>query len=697
MNSIGSIYSVYHRVPSPPVFRAALEEGWEHEIDSSPQLSRYQPYLYQHTKRYYEGPSGLINIAPIIAQSSARDTANQKDDIGHLDGKVLSNRHKSSTLSPLAKPFYPSPKNIPLTYQYKPLIKHSDFRLVDILLDRDAIINCKISNESLDELPSYLAVSYAWGNPSKTQQIRLNGHIMFIAVSLHGVLKALREEALRQGELGQKAEPVRIWADALCINQEKEDERTQQIRLMTDIYSKAKFVAIWLGPEEDDSDKAIHLLHDLSKLGMGGLAAIASLYERDYWQRLWVVQEVSNAKSIKVYCGSTIFPWEVYSHATQTFNQVKRFLDYYIPCWWKNGKRRAASLNPFSYTQILAYQGPGSLPNLSGRSFLDVLRACRSKLASDPKDKVFGVLGVLSKGSQRFTANYNHPVEQIYTEVVKFVLVTTHCLDIICEAIHFPTYTGSIILPSFVPDWSHIPQTGAMGNTYGFSASKYTAARYELPLAPSGRLKISAVYLGTIDIHGIAVGTICTLEHYLMTFLHWRAKFLESLKDESRDAACQAQDKFCRTLSLGQVPQTYDQSTQWLTICYHLFATLISERLPKLPLDEDLRSHVNKKVDLESQTRRQFLQEHFGKHMMGRCFCRTDEGGVGMGCGLMLPGDVVVVPFGCSTPILLRPEYFCGHSRYRFVGDVYIHGYMYGQAIVEHENKKREAKEYVLC
>jgi hypothetical protein len=60
----------------------------------------------------------------------------------------------------------------------------------------------------------------------------------------------------------------------------------------------------------------------------------------------------------------------------------------------------------------------------------------------------------------------------------------------------------------------------------------------------------------------------------------------------------------------------------------------------------------------------------------------------------MLPGDVVVVPLGCSTPVLLRLE--GTRCEYRFVGDVYINGYMNGRAVEEWNDGKRELRKYVL-
>jgi len=72
---------------------------------------------------------------------------------------------------------------------------------------------------------------------------------------------------------------------------------------------------------------------------------------------------------------------------------------------------------------------------------------------------------------------------------------------------------------------------------------------------------------------------------------------------------------------------------------------------------------------------------------MGRTFCITRDGLIGMGTGFMSREDIVIVPFGCSTPIILRAE---GESNeYRYVGDVYIHGCMHGEALASDKPVKK--------
>jgi hypothetical protein len=54
-------------------------------------------------------------------------------------------------------------------------------------------------------------------------------------------------------EIRREGEPVIIWADALCINQSDDGEKTSQVGLMRDIYRDAKEVIAWLGypPERE--------------------------------------------------------------------------------------------------------------------------------------------------------------------------------------------------------------------------------------------------------------------------------------------------------------------------------------------------------------------------------------------------------------------------------------------------------------
>jgi hypothetical protein len=174
------------------------------------------------------------------------------------------------------------------TYQYQPL-KNTEIRLVKVLPERMSELKCEIMHMSLDRGLDYIAISYAWGDRVDTTSLVLGTVTIPVALSLHGALKAVRE----------KERSVMVWIDALCIDQQNKTEREAQVRLMGRIYSQASFVAIWLGPDKDDSELAVQLLQQVARDTVSSVrvkssgkyadsAALLALLKRDYWKRLWV-------------------------------------------------------------------------------------------------------------------------------------------------------------------------------------------------------------------------------------------------------------------------------------------------------------------------------------------------------------------------------------------------------------------------
>ena len=57
-----------------------------------------------------------------------------------------------------------------------------------------------------------------------------------------------------------------LWIDAICINQQNNNERNRQVMRMPDIYRSASQVMIWLGPATEKSNHAISMLSFLASL-----------------------------------------------------------------------------------------------------------------------------------------------------------------------------------------------------------------------------------------------------------------------------------------------------------------------------------------------------------------------------------------------------------------------------------------------
>ena len=598
-------------------------------------------------------------------------------------------------------------------YQYNPL-KPREFRLVKIFSASMSDIRCEIVTHSLDTPPPYTAISYAWGDPDDKAEITLEKDsddeypkatrqrvTKSITASLHGALHALRHQ---DGD-------VFVWVDSLSIDQQNKDELSWQIPLMSEIYRKAAVVAIWLGPHHHDSEKAVQLLEELSgcadspkniyqrindKNRRADFVALVSLFEREYWTRLWVVQEVfvPDPSKILVYCGKKCLPWAVYKAASGALRLHKSDVESCYSGTQDHSRGRRVALQQYSFAQVLAYQGPISLSDgtsrgLVDRPLLDVMRACRNKLTAMPLDKVYGIRGLLSERVQEdFPVNYKLSIKKLFINVVDHILTTTERVDVLRESIHFPLHVGNAGLPSWCPDWSYIPATKSMQSTYKFCASGSTKNDWSFS-DQKRKLEITAIELDTIDVHGVAVGTLTGSADYLMAFLNWRTIMLDTVKTSQHYRLL---DDFSRTLCLDQVPSEYRYN--WSDVCHHVFASFLRDRLPGLLLDPELEMYADATGILEPKQTQQLLQASFGAHMMGRSFCVTKmKQYVCMGSGFMGVGDVVVVPLGCETPIILRAE---GPNEYRYVGDIYVHGYMYGRAIEKLKAGEKALQKYVL-
>ncbi|KAK1065770.1 hypothetical protein LTR74_007651 [Friedmanniomyces endolithicus] len=159
------------------------------------------------------------------------------------------------------------------------------------------------------EPTKYEAISYSWGLDNATERIIVNGLRRHINPSLAGALRRFR----------LPEESRYLWADAICINQADNAEKSAQVRSMFTIFRKAARVLAWLGDEGAGSSQALAsyiahysgLLDTASQskerdivLDVGGtydeLAAVALA---PWPRRAWVQQEVFASRELTLYYG----------------------------------------------------------------------------------------------------------------------------------------------------------------------------------------------------------------------------------------------------------------------------------------------------------------------------------------------------------------------------------------------------------
>jgi hypothetical protein len=118
------------------------------------------------------------------------------------------------------------------------------FRILKLMPRDGGQIQCTLELANTLSQP-YDALSYVWGPMSPLEPILVNGVEVEIGVNLHSALEALP---------GRRDEPARrIWVDALCIDQQNDEEKGFQVAMMAKIYANARSVFIYLGEENEST------------------------------------------------------------------------------------------------------------------------------------------------------------------------------------------------------------------------------------------------------------------------------------------------------------------------------------------------------------------------------------------------------------------------------------------------------------
>jgi hypothetical protein len=302
-------------------------------------------------------------------------------------------------------------------------------------------IHCSIEKGELlswPDHPTYNAVSYTWGDPNidRDQHILIDGKKFLIRENLYHFLRTLdKDENL-------------FWIDQISINQSDVHEQNHQVQFMSEIYSFASEVIVWLGPAADNSPQAMNILeHNYGvarKIRNGWKPALDALFQRPYWKRLWVVQEIMLAQSISLRCGEENIKWS----CLEVFFETPRAL----------GTKPGAV--HFSYDdeenfdivvaneaeEIVRARDSGERGNAGKLSY--VLTAFSEWHCRNPRDKVYGLLGLVNE-SLRVEIDYQKSVEDILIDVVRKVIEDEPFMDLDSQIEFAESLRTSLILLDF--------------------------------------------------------------------------------------------------------------------------------------------------------------------------------------------------------------------------------------------------------
>ena len=306
----------------------------------------------------------------------------------------------------------------------------------------------------------YEALLYTWGDA----MISENGYIRNEEdTSKPCMTLGLRPNlTLALRNLRHSDETRVLWIDAICINQDDIQERNEQVKRMTSIYTMAKRVIIWLGEEADNSKHALHTLQHIGRqlnvTKSGRIIAahdavepqwwrndhslpfdqstwqgVMNLVERAWFYRVWCWQEVKLGSShAYLQCGSEGIPWRKFWMAICCINN-------------KDSLPSTRFRERCRHIVFLDYQS-------AGHSLSNILDISRSKGCADPKDKIYGLLGMTARYfSSSIVVDYSQPLRYVYKDAFIAHLNHTKRLELLKHCDSGNHRTGG---PSWVPDWS---------------------------------------------------------------------------------------------------------------------------------------------------------------------------------------------------------------------------------------------------
>lgn len=349
-------------------------------------------------------------------------------------------------------------------------------------------LSVKLVEENLDTA-EFDALSYVWGDQTTRMPIKCNGKNVTIGQSLHDAMMEYRLR-LRRGR-GRNGSQIRgLWADAICINQSNEMEKTEQVRMMRDIYKAAKHTIIWLGPLEDGDVQAIQLAQlayrrcseDLRfemegtrkdwrnfKATLRGLPEpftvdsggstldptwrdLFQLLTHPWFSRIWIVQELLVSRRAEMWRGRKsidVDPLLWMADQIDIYTDLNLARQIYYPN------------EPFSFAIVIArcyFQFTEESP----RPLWENMVTTAGMNATELLDRFFALAGISQEVPDDFI-DYSTPVEAISSQVgLMSLLGSPKCpvmdgLDQLADCPSRNVKTQGIQVPTWVPDFFSAP------------------------------------------------------------------------------------------------------------------------------------------------------------------------------------------------------------------------------------------------
>lgn len=623
-----------------------------------------------------------------------------------------------------------------MPYKYD-VLPNDSIRVLSLLPgDRSAPLQCELHRADVPGVissegasgPAFEALSYTWGDGNLCRRLFCNTSVIKITQSLFDALIHLRHPKATR----------KLWVDAVCIDQNSNDEKIVQLPRMKDIYQHANQVVIWLGLADDSTSRALDLIRLAAKClrqesgrnvirgdptrfyepfsdeknrqrgfppieDLESWLPVAALFARNWFSRCWTYQEAILATKATIQIGAHLLDWADLCVACTFF-----YHNSYG--WFKDGASKTFLLCQSSKV------GRG-LQEWTPMPLMFLLAATLESQATLPKDRIFGVLGLTAESTQKYfslsgsldNSKYNMSMRELYTDVTRFLLhpeENDSALGILNMVKHYPLEEGEQekrneedggLIPSWVKRW-HDPtplykkdhdENHVQPMSPSIFSSKFRAGgpEYHLP-----EWNHQTPY--EISLHGFIYTTISNTVNILrvpplsrtrLWDLVLEIRSVREQKHASYPTGESIDEAFAQTLTAAKSTEGA-HAIDFQHFCIWLYELTLASLLVEGQIHEIERFKIEWGAEyqrLKSLVGTRFEPHTFLKDLMTACMGRklfsTLSGHIGIGDGTLESGDLVCIFLGGMTPFIIRPV----DQKYKFVGECYLHGIMHGEALEE--------------
>ncbi|KAF2485505.1 heterokaryon incompatibility protein-domain-containing protein [Neohortaea acidophila] len=559
----------------------------------------------------------------------------------------------------------------------------------------------------------YDALSYAWGNNERTKMISCNGRRLAITQNLLEALHRFREPD----------RVVTIWIDQICVCQERIKERNQQVQLMGKIFKRARKVIVWLGEDDEDSRAGMQLITQLlsishhqsvsgltpADLDIHGLpkrehrrwTALFAILRRRWFWRTWVVQEVVLNPNVQFVLGSPLNP----SVSWDELERVVALLEGPIPREWQLDQSLNASELPFSrmnrirmrHQRLITTPVTPTAPeikydidtdmNMDSESgliddqdddpqLLDLLLMSRSLGATDPRDKIFALLGL---SQHNIDPDYSLSPETVFTQFARQTIAAVEDVKngssdisvrhrevrramilISCAGRHHQ----KLELPSWTPDWSvnlnSRPLVFGLGRKFNAGGDRLGPfqVKDDSSLHLCGKLLDTIRDVGKVKLNFDA-GFGDSRPHRL----------IEQWWDEAQQIATR---RIVQSPGSTMNVPAFEALRRDLSLCRHGYYVGAAGTSQNTSMFDDAGIPSEPKHSASCASRTLTLGP-----TRGRVVFASATGYIGLAPHGTMEGDLIFVVIGADVPFVLRP---CEQG-YELIGEAYVQGAMSGQVM----------------